>query len=149
VNLTIRRAHADEKRAFENLQRAAALANEADREHILANPDAIDLPQTQIDEGHVLVAERDGAVLGFAVVLPREDGDADLDGLFVAPTHWRQGIARRLVDEAGRLASARGARALHVVGNPHARAFYELQGFAQIGEAQTRFAAAPKFVKHL
>jgi GNAT superfamily N-acetyltransferase len=149
VSLTIRRAHANEKRALEDLQRAASLANEGDREYILANPDAIDLPQEQIDEGRVIVAERDGAVVGFAVVLPREDGDADLDGLFVDPARWRQGIASRLVDEAGRLARARGARAVHVVGNPHARAFYESQGFVQSGEAQTRFAVAPNFFKPL
>ena len=76
---------------------------------------------------------------GFAVVLPREDGDADLDGLFVEPAAWRQGIGRALVESCCRSARFDGAALLHVIGNPHAKAFYCSCGFVTVGTVQTRF----------
>lgn len=82
-------------------------------------------------------------MLGFAVVLPREDGDAELDGLFVEPDAWRRGIGAALVAEAVRRGRARGWRALHVIANARAVPFYERCGFERVGEVMTRFAPAP------
>ena len=62
---------------------------EEDREALLAHPDAIELPLQQITDGRTVVAESVGELLGFAVVLRRDDGDAELDGLFVDPAQWR------------------------------------------------------------
>jgi GNAT superfamily N-acetyltransferase len=121
------------------LQRRASLANPADREALLANPDAIVLPQEQVDAGCVIVAERGGVAQGFAVVLPREDGDAELDGLFVEPSQWRAGIGRALVERAALDTRKFGARVLHVVGNMQARGFYESCGFECTGTCETRF----------
>jgi hypothetical protein len=87
-NFHIRPAVVSEKKALEALQLRAALNNPAD----LANPDAIDLPIDQIEAGRVFVLEKNGAIVGFSAVLPREDGDAELDGLFVDPAFWRQGL---------------------------------------------------------
>src|SRR5260221_323219 len=64
------------------LQWRASLANINDRESLLANPDAIELPVNQIESNHVLVAEIDKACVGFACVQPRPDNDTELDGLF-------------------------------------------------------------------
>jgi GNAT superfamily N-acetyltransferase len=113
--------------------------NDADRENLLAHPDAVELPVAQIDAGRVFVAERDGSILGFSVVLSRDDGDAELDGLFVDPSNWRRGTGRRLVDAAAAFAIAAGASALHVIGNPHSAGFYHVCGFELLGEAATRF----------
>ena len=74
------------------------------------------------------------------MILPRPDGDAELDGLFVEPPLWRRGIARRLVAHCAQRARERGARALHVVGNSHALAFYAACGFEKVGMTQTQFA---------
>ena len=109
------------------------------RQALLAHPDAIELPLEHIEAGRTYVAERDGQILGFSVVLPRPDADAELDGLFVEPSFWKQGIGRRLVLEAERLAASRGAKFLYVVGNPKARGFYESCHFEFIGEEPTRF----------
>jgi hypothetical protein len=55
------------------------------REELLAHPDAIELPVAHLNAGHTYLAERDGQILGFCVVPPRPEDDADLDGLFVEP----------------------------------------------------------------
>ena len=139
--LTIRPAVAAERKALEALQWRASLANPGDREALLANPDAIDLPLAQIEAGAVFVAETPaGSILrGFAAILARDDGDAELDALFVEPQVWRQGIGRALVEHCRVAAKASGARALHVVGNPHAEGFYASCGFTTVGIQQTRF----------
>jgi len=139
TGMLVRIATPSEKEALEALQWRASLANPGDRESLLAHPDAIELPLEQIESGTVVVAEADGTVLGFAAVLPRDDGDAELDALFVEPDLWKGGIGRALVQRCAVLARSLGARSLHVVGNPHAEGFYIACGFELVGNAETRF----------
>ncbi len=96
-NVLIRPAAMSEHQALVALQRRASLNNPGDRDALLANPDAIELPPDQIAAGHVFVAERDGAIVGMSAVLLREDQDTELDALFVEPHLWRHGIGRLLV----------------------------------------------------
>jgi GNAT superfamily N-acetyltransferase len=135
----VRLARPSERLALEALQARASLANPSDREAILANPDAIDLPANQLDDGQVYVAEVAGSILGFAALLPREDGNVELDALFVEPEIWRQGLGRKLIDHCTVAARLRGAAAIHVVGNPHAEGFYRACGFELVGTTDTRF----------
>jgi GNAT superfamily N-acetyltransferase len=81
-------------------------------------------------------------VVGFAVVLRRDDGEAELDGLFVEPDSWRQGIGIRLLQEAERFAFAEGAKWLFVVANLRAVGFYSACGFTALGEEKTLFGTA-------
>src|SRR4051794_28951321 len=122
--MIIRTALVSEQDALEALQWRASLGNPGGREALLAPPDAILLPVEQIAAGQVLVAESDGAILGFAAVLPRDDGDVELDSLFVEPEAWGQGIGRALVEHCADAARAGGAPGLQVVGNFHAEGFY-------------------------
>ena len=124
---------------LESLQWRASLSNPGDRDALLAHPDAIALPGEQIEQGCVFVAERDGVVAGFAAVVPRPDGGAELDALFVEPHLWKRGIGRQLVDHIAEVARARAAGFLHVVGNPHAEGFYTSCGFRVTGTVDTRF----------
>src|SRR5262252_3366791 len=94
----IRLALPSERHELEALQRRASLGNPGDRDALLANPDAIHLPVEQITAGHVFVLEAAGTIRGFAAILPREDGNAELDALFVEPENWRQGFGRALID---------------------------------------------------
>ena len=137
--ISIRPARLDEQSMLEALQRRASLGNPGDRDVLLANPEAISLPIDQIVAGCVFVADCNGVVAGFAAVLPRPDGGAELDALFVEPHLWKQGIGRRLVDYCADVARARAARFLHVVGNPHAEGFYAACGFRVTGRVDTRF----------
>ncbi|MEO6041074.1 MAG: GNAT family N-acetyltransferase [Croceibacterium sp.] len=138
----IRVARATERAALEALQWRASLVGDQYRDDLLANPDAIELPDDQIEQGYVHVCERNGAVVGFMVVLPREDRHAELDGLFVDPDVWRSGIGRTLVDEARAFAARSGAPMLRVVANPDAISFYEACGFSACGTEATRFGLA-------
>jgi GNAT superfamily N-acetyltransferase len=138
-NVSIRLARRDEHTMLESLQRRASLNNPGDRDALLAHPDAIALPIEQITSGSAFVAERDGVVVGFAAVVPRADGGAELDALFVEPQLWKHGIGRRLVEHVAAVARMRAATFLHVIGNPHAEGFYLSCGFCPTGTIETRF----------
>lgn len=140
--LAIRHGEPVEREALEGLQRRASLANAGDRDALNADPDAIHLPIEQLEARQVFVAQRGHAIAGFAAVLPREDGDVELDGLFVEPELWKSGVGKALVFHCVSYAREQGARALHVVGNPHAERFYTACGFAFAGMTETRFGPA-------
>jgi GNAT superfamily N-acetyltransferase len=138
-DICIRTARLDEQTLLESLQWRASLSNPSDRDALLANPDAIALPIEQIADGWVFVAEHAGVVAGFGAVVRRQDGDAELDALFVEPHLWKRGIGRQLVDYIAEVARVRQASFLHVIGNPHAEGFYFSCGFRVTGTVDTRF----------
>ena len=138
--MQIRPARIEEWEQLEDLQRRASLQPGPYYDELVAHPDAIALPAAQIGSGQVTVAVVDGRLAGFAAVIERE-GKAELDGLFVDPEMWRQGIGSTLVAEAVHEARRRGLT-LMVIASPEARAFYEKCGFAVEGEAGTRFGPA-------
>ena len=107
----------------------------------MLNPEAIYLPQGQIANGQVIVAEFAGELAGFAAVVGGE-----LDGLFVEPDLWGHGIGRALVDAATHEARRKGL-ALRVIAAPRARKFYESCGFKVEGEEQTRFGPALRMTR--
>lgn len=137
--LVIRPAIPAERRTLEALQWRASLGNEGDRDALLRHPDAIDLPPEQIAAGGVFVLELDGAIAGFAAILPRDDGDTELDALFVEPDIQRRGVGRRLIDYCADAARSKGSSALHTIGNHHAKQFYLACGFTVVGSFETRF----------
>ena len=139
--MRIRLAKADEREALEDLQRGASFAIGTYNEQLEAHPDAIHLPPIQIALGEVLVAEVEGEIAGFAVIVDK-GASAELDGLFVEPARWRQGIGGALVNEAVHVARNRGLSLITVVAEPSAREFYEKYGFSVEGEAETRFGPA-------
>ena len=139
--VTLRLALPEEHEELEELQRRASLELEDYREQLLANPDAIHLPPSQIANGQVIVAAIGSEIAGFAAVVGGE-----LDGLFVEPDLWGQGIGRTLVEAAVHEARRRGL-ALKVIANPRARRFYESCGFTLEGEEQTRFGPALRMTK--
>jgi putative acetyltransferase len=78
---------------------------------------------------HIIVAEQDGAVIGFVTI----DGSGYLDQLVVSPAQWGTDVSKALVDEAKRLSP--GGVTLKVnADNFRAIRFYERNGFVQDGE---------------
>jgi GNAT superfamily N-acetyltransferase len=136
---SIRRADVSEQKKLEDLQLRASLTNTGDRDALLAHPDAIEVPLGQINAGRVFVAEWDGAIVGFAAVEPRADGESELDALFVDPSMRRRGIGRLLIEYCADVARMRESAALCVIGNPHAEHFYTACGFNVTGTTETRF----------
>ena len=91
----VRSAVVSERKQHEDLQWRASLNNPGDRDALLEHPDAIELPIDQIINGGVFVAEVADSVIGFAAILPRDDGDLELDALFVEPNAWRKALGVR------------------------------------------------------
>jgi GNAT superfamily N-acetyltransferase len=140
-SLTLRLARPEEHDELEAIQRRASLELPEYRDQLIANPDAIYLPQGQIANGQVIVAEIGGEIVGFAAVVGGE-----LDGLFVEPELWGWGVGTALVGRATHEARRRGL-ALKVIANPRARRFYEHCGFSVEGEVQTRFGPGLRMTK--
>jgi GNAT superfamily N-acetyltransferase len=147
--LRLRDANRADAPALEALQRLASDVWEAYRQQLAANPDAIGLPATFIDNGWVRVAVDDtDTPIGFSVVA-RTDGEVhELDGLFVEPENMLGGVGRALVEDAAARARGQGAECLEVTAGP-AQAFYERVGFHLIGAAQTRFGPAVRMRREL
>ena len=140
-SLTLRLARSVEHEELEDLQRRASLELPEYRDQLILHPDAIYLPEGQIANGQVIVAEIGGEIAGFAAVVGGE-----LDGLFVEPDLWGHGIGRALVDAATHEARKKGLT-LKVIANPRARRFYESCGFTIEGDEETRFGPALRMTR--
>jgi putative acetyltransferase len=88
---------------------------------------------------HIIVAEQDGALIGFVTVDPKT---RYLDQLVVAPEHWGTDAARTLLDEAKRLSPA-GLDLLVNKDNARAIRFYEKHGFVYAGEDKNPVSGKP------
>jgi GNAT superfamily N-acetyltransferase len=95
------------------------------------------------DASRTLVAERDGAVIGFCgLATPSRDADAapataEIAAIYVDPEAWRAGIGTALLDAAldGLARDGWTDVTLWVLEqNARGRAFYERSGFAPDGE---------------
>lgn len=91
----------------------------------------------------VLVAEQDGAVVGFAVVGPAEEpaGSGELYAINVDPAHWGSGAGWALLDAAHHALARLGHTdvVLWVLpGNDRARRFYERAGWTADGAERTQ-----------
>jgi GNAT superfamily N-acetyltransferase len=92
--------------------------------------------------GTILVAERDGEVVGFAAVgpSPEPQGAGELFAINLDPDHWGTGVGRALLGgaqaELARLGF--GETVLWVLtGNARARRFYEIAGWVVDGTERT------------
>lgn len=135
----IRIAHPDDRPNLIEVQRRASLASETGevRQRLLEEPDWIDIDEELLANNEVIVAEIGPTIVGFASFIAQDGNDAELDGMFVEPTHWRQGIGRLLIEAVERELVAWQATRLRVVANPNALAFYKAVGFVTIGEEKT------------
>ena len=101
------------------------------------------------DAEAVLVAERDGAVVGFASAGPTRDRDADprsvgeVYAVYLAPDEWGCGAGRRLLERTVAALQSFGfahAGLWVLESNEHARGFYEHLGWCADGATkQERF----------
>jgi GNAT superfamily N-acetyltransferase len=139
MQLDIRIAHPDDRLNLVELQRRASLAGATGDvlQHLLERPELIDLDEEMLANNEVIVAERGARILGFATIVAHDGNDAELEGLFVDPAHWRQGISRALVHAIEREAAAWNATRLHVLASTAAIPFYTALGFEAVGEQRT------------
>ena len=147
--IIVRLARLQEREFLEALQRRASLSNEGDRQALMDNPDALKLPADKIENGLVFVAEQGSWVKGFAANLSLNDGNMELDALFVDPEYWNQGVGRLLVEYCACKAKTAGASCLNVTGNSHAEGFYLSCDFKKIGVIETQFGIGLLMVRYL
>ncbi|WP_159077162.1 GNAT family N-acetyltransferase [Halococcoides cellulosivorans] len=142
TDLRIRAARADDAADLLVCKRDAILAinhDAYDADQLAAwAPDGRDLGAFETaldgDEYEVRVAERAGAIVGYAV-LNRASGT--IDAVFVDPDHARSGVGRQLVGVLETTASVAGLDTLSVAASLNARAFYADLGYEPI-ERTTR-----------
>ncbi len=87
----------------------------------------------------VLVAERDGEMVGFVALLETEEG-TDLNAIHVLPDVMGTGVGSALMTAAVEHARALGVDTLHlfvIEANERARGFYERTGWQLTGRAGT------------
>ncbi|WP_051690917.1 GNAT family N-acetyltransferase [Photorhabdus australis] len=94
----------------------------------------VELLTEYIAAGYIYIAEQTGVILGFSVVLPQSDGNSELDGLFIEPAFWHQGIGKQLVRTALNNVHTKGGTLLRVLSNPQAKGFYIALGFERLGK---------------
>jgi GNAT superfamily N-acetyltransferase len=97
--------------------------------------DVLSISSAAIRDGHVVVAERDGVVVGYYQLAGRPP-DGDLADLFLEPGAIGTGLGRTLWEHA--LGSARGAgfRTLTLESDPHAEGFYLRMGAELVGDRE-------------
>jgi len=87
------------------------------------------------DDSRILVAERDGKIVGVATCV-RDGETCELRSLYVVPDAWGTGVAKPLMDvglDAMRERGAREATLWVVEANTRARRFYEREGWTPDG----------------
>ena len=89
----------------------------------------------------IVVAERDGALVGFVTV---DQKTRYLDQIVVAPEAWGSGTAEELI-AAARLISPQGLDLQVNQDNARAIRFYEKQGFAITGHDMNESSGAPLY----
>jgi putative acetyltransferase len=107
----------------------------------------LDLPPDDVDgeQGVLLVARADGAVVGCGAVRRRGDDCMEIKRMYVRPEVRGLGLGRRLLDELARWAAARGASRLVLeTGDqqPEALALYANFGFERV-PCFDEYASAP------
>lgn len=138
MSVSIRPARPEERDGLSRIKRNASLAESDQAEALLRLPGAFAIDRLE----QTFVAERAGALIGFAAAAPADEGDWEIEDLFVEPAHWRQGVGALLVREAVRRAAAAGARRVKVIAGARARPFYEAQGFRMTGSVMTELEPA-------
>lgn len=136
--LLIRIATPSERTELERLQMRASPGNVRDRDALLAHPNAVELSAGQISRGKVFVSEYEREIAGSAAVEPSEDGDSELNAMFVDPRIQRRGI-EGLSSKTVPSQRSRRRRASQVLGNPHAERFYLACGSEMVGTTRPRF----------
>ena len=85
-----------------------------------------------------VLAESEGAVVGYYALICDPAGSFELDALFVRPENIGQGIGRALIEHAKDCARTLGAASITIQGDPHAADFYLAAGGVQVGESESQ-----------
>ena len=132
---TIRPARPEEAAALSALCLRSKAHWGYDAEFMRMSAAALTISPELIDTGRVLVAEREGVLLGMASLAPLKDDVWDLLHMFIDPAAIGNGVGRVLFGAITDMARALGDTMLSIQADPNAAAFYERMGARRAGEA--------------
>jgi GNAT superfamily N-acetyltransferase len=90
------------------------------------------ITRAQLEAEHIVVAERDGELLGF-YALAAAPPEGELTNLWVDRPHIGTGIGRALLDHAVGIAGKLGVQRLRIEADPGAESFYRRMGAIRVG----------------
>ena len=135
IGITIRPARSDEADSLSALCLRSKAHWGYDAAFMALSQDALTISPELIGTGRVLVAEKDGALLGMASLAPLRAGVWDLLHMFVEPGAIGSGAGRALFAAIADMARGFGGTLLSIQADPHAEAFYFKMGAVRVGEA--------------
>ncbi len=142
----IRRARPDEADALTVLCLRAKAHWGYPAEQLARWHDALTVRADVLASHPAWVAERDGRLVGYCLLLAGEPHWC-LEDLFVDPSAIGQGIGRALMAQALVTARDGGARGLTIDADPHAEAFYLSQGARRVGTCAAPIPGEPTRVR--
>ena len=138
MSLTIRPARPGEEVALSALCLRSKAHWGYDADFMRRCVQALAVTPAMVAEETVLVAERDGRLLGLVRAEPMEGGGRgawDLALCFVEPEAMGQGIGKALFAAQLVWLAERDAKRLSILADPGAEAFYRRMGAVRVGEA--------------
>lgn len=131
--VTLRRARPDEAAVLSELALAGKAHWGYDEAFLAAVRDELTFSQDDVAARRVVVAELDGAVIGF-YSLDGEPPFGELGNMWIRPDRIGTGLGRTLWQDAMTAAAAAGFEHLDIDAEPHAEGFYLRMGAERIGE---------------
>ena len=110
------------------------MSNPGDRDLLTEHPELLEWPGAALRQRRARVAAAGRRIIGFASLAAGDDA-SELGDLFVDPDWTRRGVGSALIEDAARIAKAKGWFSIEVDANPEALAFCEQLGFVAIGDA--------------
>ena len=141
--MNIRRASAEEAGAL------TSIAHEAKRhwgypEHWIKHwENDLTISPDFISANQVYVAESEGNLVGFYALTMRER-KAELDHMWVAPTHIGTGVGKELFLHAMQRAASENVSEVEILADPNAEGFYRKMGAHRIGESTSELEGQPR-----
>jgi GNAT superfamily N-acetyltransferase len=96
----------------------------------------------------VFVAESEGDLLGFYALIIRKE-KAELDHMWVAPSHIGTGVGKELFLHAMQRAAGENVSEVEILSDPNAEGFYRKMGAHRTGEAVSEIDGQPRTLPHL
>ncbi|MCS6996274.1 MAG: GNAT family N-acetyltransferase [Casimicrobiaceae bacterium] len=145
-HIRLRVAREDDLEAMNRLALRAKAHWGYDEDELARWRDAIEVRANTVREWPTFVAEAEGGLVGFVQMNPAQTRWA-LDALWVEPDRMGQGIGRRLLSHACRMAAAAGQRVLSIDADPNAVAFYVRMGARAVGYVPAPLTNDPERVR--
>ncbi|WP_172123278.1 MULTISPECIES: GNAT family N-acetyltransferase [unclassified Devosia] len=137
--VTIRQARLEDRPLLNQVMLNASLAVETGEvlRRLTEAPGHFRIDEDLLRHGQIVVAEANGAPVGFAAFSIGGSEFAELAGMFVDPPYWRRGIGRQILEAVERELLVRQATGIRVVAGTTAVPFYQAQGFTVVGKEKT------------